>query len=559
MKIKKILVLLTAFALTCSACSCTLRGTKSNSENSIKSDSSEKDSEKNSDSDSWDETNSQTGASSGFCPVKESNRLNPVREHTSDLMTHLKDGSNENKLEKDIDALLSDFDELYEEYTSLTIPHYLDFENEELEAEADDAYEDLTIAAELITLAFVRGCESESYSHLFTGLFADNKVIEDYSDPTLTPARLEGYMRVESWIRDERLDRFYDAAYDDDMDDDEKNLKCAEILLEILNEYDTETFYKQYYRDYTPEDIMELADIVKDEMTPVSEEILKGIRKMDNGLDIVTNPKEFDNPFETIAEYAPKLSPEIGAAAEKLLEDKEYSITDGDGSYNGSFTTYLPVSKKGVIYITDNHDYYSLLTPVHEFGHYYAQTYDHIPIYLSASNLDIAEIQSQGFECIFTRFYDDIFEDQADAMLAAKSYDLVYAVLSGFAVGEFEYTVLLNADTFTPEDVVDCWDEITADSMPGIELYMINHVFESPGYYISYAVSALAAFDIWEDCISNPDKALEKYQKIAEISYNDNNYAFRSATKKAGFSDVLNKEYIRGLADELMNYAEKIY
>lgn len=555
MKIKKIIAFLSALTLTCSVSSCTLRGMGSSSERTVKSSDSRNDRKKGSSDDNSRDKNDTPAA---FNPIKNSKRLDIVRDHVDTLIGDLTVDSNEDAVQDDIDTLIADFDQLYEEYTSLTIPYYLDFDNEDLEADADDAAEDMYIAAELITFAFCKGYNSENYGDMFTSLIHDDETLEAYSDPSMDTYRIEGYTRVENWLRDEKIDRFHDAAYDEDMDDDEKNLICAEILLEILKGYDTEMFYQQYYRDYTPEDIIELSDIVREKLMPVSEEIIGEIMKMDGGMDIVTKPKKFDNPFETIAEYAGELSPEISNAAQKLLDDEEYSISDGDGSYNGSFTAYLPVSKKGVVYITDNKDYYSLLTPVHEFGHYYAQAYDHIPTYLASSNLDIAEIQSQGFECLFTRFYDDIYEDQADAMFAAKSYDLVNAVVSGFAVGEFEYTVLQNVNTFTPEDVLECWEDIVYDSLPGVELYMVNHIFESPGYYISYAVSALAAFDIWEDCLSDPDAALEKYEKIARISYNDYSYSFRSAIKEAGFNDVLNEDYINELAEKLTEYADGI-
>lgn len=557
MKIKKMIAFLAALTLTWSAGSCTLRGMGSSSERTEKSNSRNEDKEnKKSSSDGKNRDKDNTPAD--FNPIKDSRRLDTVRNHVDTLIDDLTVDSNEDAVQNDIDTLLADFDQLYEEYTSLTIPYYLDMNNDSLEADADDAAEDMYIAAELITFAFCKGYNSENYGDMFTSLIHDDEVLEMYSDISMNTYRLEGYTRVENWLRDEKIDRFHDAAYDEDMDDDEKNLICAEILLEILKEYDQEMFYEQYYRDYTPEEIMELSDVVKEKLLPVSDEIIGEIMEMDGGMDILTKPKEFDDPFETIAEYAGELSPEIGSAAQKLLDDEEYSISDGDGSYNGSFTTYLPVSKKGVVYITDNKDCYSLLTPVHEFGHYYAQTYDQVPTYLATSNLDIAEIQSQGFECIFTRFYNDIYGDQADAMFAVKSYDLVNAVVSGFAVGEFEYTMLQNAAAFTPEDVVKCWEDIAEDSLPGVELYMINHVFESPGYYISYAVSALATFDIWEDCLSDPDAALEKYEKIARISYNDSSYAFRSATNEAGFNDVLNEDYISELAEKLMEYAKGI-
>lgn len=558
MKIRKILAFLTAVILTCSASSCTLRGKGSSSEeaDSKKSDS---DDERDKDDDDNDTDDDISGRyQEDFNPIKDSDNLDKVRKDVRTLLDDLKTESDEDDIQDDIDALLADFDEVYEKYTELMIPYYLDIENETLEEQADDAYEDVCIAGELITLAFCRGYNNEDYKDIFSELIIDERALETFSDPALTMERAEGYARVESWVTDNRIDRYQDIAYDDDIDDDEKNLKCAEILLEIFRDYDIEYFYKQYCRDYTPEEIMALTDVVRTEMIPVSDELLNAVLSMDNGMDILDDPVEFDNPFETIAEYAPKLSPEISEAADKLLDDEEYSITDGDDSYNGSFTTYLPVSQKGVIYITDNQDYYSLLTPVHEFGHYYAMGYDKVPTYLAASNLDIAEIQSQGFECIFTQFYDDIYGDQADAMLAAKCYDLVYAVITGFGVGEFEYTLLKNIDRYSPEDVVELWEEIAEDSMPGIELYMVNHMFESPGYYISYAVSALGAFDILLDCFDDYDKALEKYEKIARISYNDRSYAFRSAVAEAGIENVLDEDYITDLANELMEYALNI-
>lgn len=558
MKIRKILAFLTAVILTCSASSCTLRGKGSSSEeaDNKKSDS---DDERDKDDDDNDTDDDISGRyQEDFNPIKASDSLDTIRKDVRTLLDDLEDYADTDDIQEDIEVLLADFDEVYEEYTELMIPYYLDIDNETLEEQADDAYEDVCIAGELITLAFCRGYNNEDYKDIFSELIIDERALETFSDPALTMERAEGYARVESWVTDNRIDRYQDIAYDDDMDDDEKNLKCAEILLEILRDYDTEYFYKQYCRDYTPEEIMALTDVVRTEMIPVSEELLNAVLSMDNGMDILDDPVEFDNPFETIAEYAPELSPEIAEAADKLLDDEEYSITDGDDSYNGSFTTYLPVSQKGVIYITDNEDYYSLLTPVHEFGHYYAMGYDDVPTYLAASNLDIAEIQSQGFECIFTQFYDDIYGDQADAMLAAKCYDLVYAVITGFGVGEFEYTLLKNIDRYSPEDVVELWEEIAEDSMPGIELYMVNHMFESPGYYISYAVSALGAFDIWLDCFDDYDKALEKYEKIARISYNDRSYAFRSAIAEAGIENVLDEDYITDLANELMEYALNI-
>lgn len=47
-------------------------------------------------------------------------------------------------------------------------------------------------------------------------------------------------------------------------------------------------------------------------------------------------------------------------------------------------------------------------------------------------------------------------------------------------------------------------------------------------------------------------------KKIARTSCNEKDNNFRSAIKDAGFSDVLNKEYIKVLAQEIYDYIEDI-
>jgi oligoendopeptidase F len=129
-------------------------------------------------------------------------------------------------------------------------------------------------------------------------------------------------------------------------------------------------------------------------------------------------------------------------------------------------------------------------------------------------------------------------------------------VLSGFLVGKFEYTVLSQRDDMTPQDVVDCWDDIIGD-YTDLPFYEITHIFEMPGYYVSYAVSALAAFDIWKDCLSDPDEGLEKYEKLARIPSNSNSTKFLETLEKCGFSSVMTSEYIDSLAQELSEYARE--
>ena len=72
----------------------------------------------------------------------------------------------------------------------------------------------------------------------------------------------------------EYLGEYYDIIADDSLSDDEKDLECAEILIDILRDYDTETLYSQYDRDYTGEEILALGDSVRDELIPVMDDLM---------------------------------------------------------------------------------------------------------------------------------------------------------------------------------------------------------------------------------------------------------------------------------------------
>ncbi|MCM1270308.1 MAG: hypothetical protein NC247_06770 [Ruminococcus flavefaciens] len=548
----RIVAFLTAAAMMLSAGSCSLRG--------YGDDSSKTKTEVSDDKDENDDDDSGIDAQGEykFSSVKDSDEVAEVREHVEKLLDDLNYDDNEDELKDDIAVLLDDMDIKYEDATKLMITYYLDWNNETLESQYDDAAENMYITVELITYAFCRGYANEQYSHLFKDLILDEEAVETYTEPAFTLKHLEGYTRVNYNLMDANLDEYHDIAYDEDMDEEEKALKCAEIYLELLAQYDTETFYDKFNRDYTPEEILELSKVIREELIPASEALMDAFYENSEARKVARKPTLFDDPFKVIQEYAPRLSTEIAEAADTIVENELYTIADGEECYNGSFTSAMPKSKSSVVYIYNDGDYNNLLTPVHEFGHYYASFYDDIPTYLAASNIDIAETQSQGFEFLFTQFYDEIYEEQADAMKIIKTYDMLYSVISGFFIGEFEYTVLANRENYTPEDVVKLWHDIMDDYIPDTEFYIVNHLFESPGYYISYGVSALAAFDIWEDCIYNTDEALKKYEKIARTSCNEKDNNFHSAIKDAGFSDVLNKEYIKVLAQEIYDYIEDI-
>ncbi len=477
-----------------------------------------------------------------------------VIAHAEQLLADVEISDNYDTVVSDMEILLNDLDELYELFAYTTIAYYSDWYDEELEAEYDSCYEAYYVSDEILCYAFSNCYMVDEYSDIFEDYIYPD-YLEYYTNRSMSLNRLIGYSKVDYEVMDENLDAYYDIVNDSTIKDSTKNLEAAEIYLDILSVYDVYIFYDIYNRDFTPEEIIFLTDTIIDEIVPVSEALGDAIASSSEYADIYYNPVTFDNPFEVIAEYAGRISPEIEEYAQLLLDDELYCLTDGSDCYNGSFAVDLPAENSALIYVYDSEDFYNLLTPIHEFGHFYASFYDDTTTYLMENNMDVAEIQSQGMEVLFMELYDDIFGDQAETMRALKLYDTIDSITSGFAIGEFEYTVLKNIDTMTPESVVELFDSIMEKyGYTDVEFYYITHIFEQPGYYISYGVSALAALDIWSTVVDSYDDAVEMYERISQVPINSGECRFSSALEGCGFDDVLTEDYIKRLSDYISEY-----
>ncbi len=544
MTFKRIIALLTALVLPVTSTSCTLRSRKQKEESSSAETST-------SNSEIHTHKRSKAAEESDLTPDGQF-----VHEKVEQLLLDIKEPDNEEAVREGIEILADELDKLYEAYSVKEIIYYSDWNNEELEAENDEAFEAYYVAADSILYAFYRGYATEEYSALFEEYIdsVDADLLEYFTLPAVSLKRIEGYAKVDSSLMDEQLDNYYDIAYNEDLDDDEKNVKCAEVYLDVLAGLSEETFYSRYNRDYTPEEILETSNYVREYLIPLYNDLLddlygmKGLRKAAKA----SSPTE--DPFETIAEYAYELSDEIGECADNAIDKGVYTLASGDDCYDGSFTTETPVSGGSLMYIYCDGSYTDLETAIHEFGHHYASTYAHTPAIKATLNLDIAEVQSQGMEILFTQFYDDIYGEYADVMEMCLLIDLLSAVISGFLVGEFEYTMLRDRDSLNVDDIIEGFNDIMEDFNPDIEFYYIPHIFEQPGYYISYGTSALAALDL----LSDPDTALDRYEAFARVDSNDHGNKFRSALDECGFDDVLTEDYIEYIADVIRDRADEI-
>ncbi|MBQ6425246.1 MAG: M2 family metallopeptidase [Clostridia bacterium] len=332
-------------------------------------------------------------------------------------------------------------------------------------------------------------------------------------------------------------------------------LKLLKIRNTIAKKLHYDTFadyrYEGYGRDYTREDIQELQKAVKEHLVPLykSAVIRQYLTSPDTekGLDNIPL-STFMNRFEGV----------LGDFSEKIQSSFRYMLRNGlittdvsEKKMETSFTTFLSDYHSPFIFTQYEGKIRSAKTIIHESGHYanfyYMQNYG----WNISDPLDIAEIDSQALELLMTHYYDRLFGNMAATERTDQLIDGLYAILSGCMEDEFQQRVYENPD-MTLEEMNRMYYEL-ADEYGFAELYgytgtewaAIPHSFQSPMYYISYAVSMIAAMEIWELSEKDFDAARDVYLTILCRPANSK---FRTLTTENGLKDPVSPATVKSLA-----------
>ena len=191
---------------------------------------------------------------------------------------------------------------------------------------------------------------------------------------------------------------------------------------------------------------------------------------------------------------------------------------------------------------------------VHEFGHFHQSFSDPTPALWLSSNMDTAEIHSQALQ-LFYASSADLFGPASDDFFFAILSELVDAVQEGCLYDEFLAEVYADPGLSLDEinavfkDVSEDYGYYYPDSQDEAWFWVrVPHNFQSPFYYISYAVSALSALDLWLCSLDDWDGALETYMDLTELSQD---IPFRAALRETDLTDVFHSSAVRNIAKAL--------
>ncbi len=220
--------------------------------------------------------------------------------------------------------------------------------------------------------------------------------------------------------------------------------------------------------------------------------------------------------------YFDCFSEEAGSIMESLFRPENSIFTDRSTAQEGAFTFYLYSEDRPFCYFGPG--YQDLFTVVHEMGHYYGAHYASMDLI----SLELAETQSQGNEWLFLSYLEGALDpDIYEALVGYQLYVMLGTVVVSTIVDEFEAYVYANLDTILAEGID--LDDVMAEVCEGyggvdflgsyltdIESYWRYVTIESPVYYISYAISGVAALEFYELAERDFDAALTAYCELIE-------------------------------------------
>lgn len=231
--------------------------------------------------------------------------------------------------------------------------------------------------------------------------------------------------------------------------------------------------------------------------------------------------EDYDSLEENyVMDYIGDMPDSAGENMQGMFDDERVVMTDYQNAYPGAFTTWI--QEKPFCFFGPG--YTNSETIIHELGHYYGSGF----VESWSQPMDLAETQSQGNEWLFIQYLESRLEEDVYRCIAEYKLlsDIGY-IICFVMIDEFEQQVYSheNAGDLTEEEY-DAIMEGVAEQYGGIDFvsenildiqaYWRQVVLESPVYYISYAVSGIAAINLFTIAQEDEAEARACYLRLQE-------------------------------------------
>ena len=260
--------------------------------------------------------------------------------------------------------------------------------------------------------------------------------------------------------------------------------------------------------------------------------------------------------FNTLFPYFGLLSDELLESARFVYDHKSYDVDPAPNKTGGGIAAYFPYYRLTFYFNNAYGNYLDLIVTIHEMGHnnvfYWLQNNWNCP----ALVYDTAEVHSQGLELLMTRFYPELFGDQADEVTSFEMANMLHSLVNGCLYDEFQRWAYEEPD-LTLTKLNRKYRELAGDY--GLcdkddereeiyDWYDVVHTFTDPMYYISYATSAAGAFAFWEKSQEDYYAAVDDYLRFSALGFEN---GFEETFYAVGMESPMTESYLKRLSETI--------
>ncbi len=295
--------------------------------------------------------------------------------------------------------------------------------------------------------------------------------------------------------------------------------------------------------DYGPEQAKAFRDSIRKYATPLLERLYREqaaalgtptLKPWDAGyhpqFSLPTGIAPVDTQLENAQHLFDEISPRLGAHFSRMRKEGLIDLENRKGKQPGAFCTSMPDEGRVAIFCNSTGDEGDVGTLVHEMGHAFqaweSQKIESVDLQWPTS--DGAEIHSMGMEFLSMPHLSWFFKPD-DALKFRRHHlaDVVMLMCYIAVVDEFQHRVYEYPNA-TPEHRDQAWNSIWDTYIKGIDFsgmeeykyarwYPQSHIFQTPFYYIDYAIAQTAAMQLGMMDAEDHEKALDTYLKLCEL------------------------------------------
>lgn len=376
---------------------------------------------------------------------------------------------------------------------------------------------------------------------------------------------VEGDSELESYSAENSLiNEYYRLMAQDEIDYDAVGqvfidlveLRRASVAGSAWYDSYAEYVYESYYgRDYTPEGVRAVWQGAKEYIVPVMARYADGIY---DEVDLLMSSNAVDYSSAAIInnmdKILPRVSDELYTAFRYMVDYRLCDISHDPRKANTGYTTILYYLNEPYIFNAAYDEFYDYTDTFHEFGHFVNYFYTMSDLLFGLSDNDLSELQSQGMELMFTHYYDEIFGEYADTALGYLLLNMIYSIVDGALYDEFQQRVYAE-ENLTVERVNEIYaglyEEYGYEPYDGCETEWmgVSHNFDNPFYYVSYAVSAVGALELYKLMDDNWEQGLDKFLTV--LAMDTEIYYYSEAIEEAGLRDLFALDTYSAIAGQL--------